>query len=198
MKYLLIVLFVSTSFAQQSKIKKQIERQYSTYQKNKDELIRHTETGFDKAGNQTYFIDHLTAQKDTVHGFSKNVKKKIGRRTCYYNQNGEILVCRKKKKNIIMLYFPPDLENPVSYELYDKMGVIGGIYKTNYENHPYKKAFVLNRKFDDRKNPTYYTVSEYFLPKGFDPENKRARKISAKGLIQADRSKIFEFEYQYY
>jgi hypothetical protein len=98
MKYLLILLLVSSSYAQQSEVKKQIERHYSTYQQNKDELIRHTEFGFNKAGEETYFIDHLAAQKDTVLEFPKNVRKKVGKKTCYYNENGKILVCRKKKR----------------------------------------------------------------------------------------------------
>ncbi len=210
MKYILsLLLFFSLTTGKNiidktPKIKKQILRHYSTktmyktHELKKDKLELHLEYGFDKKGNQTYYINHLDSKKDTVWGTSKSTKKKVGKKTCYYDKNDRLLNCRQKQKNIVMVFFPPDLDKPVSYELHDKKGITGVISWYGHEKYPYKKAFATQRRFDDRGNLIYSVSTEYYLPLNFDPQKKQTHKISKKGLIQAGKSKIYEWEYDYY
>lgn len=209
MKYLLGLLLVFCFASQNNvkgppQIKKKIQRQYTSktiYKTNelkKDELEYHFETGFDRAGNPMYTINHLASKKDTIKQFTNQVTKKLGKKICYYNDKSEPVFCKQKQKNAVLLFFPPDLKKPVSYELHDKNGIIGIISWYGHEKYPYKKAFATERRFDKYGNLIYSVSTEYYLPLDFDPQLKRSRKISKKGLVQAGKSKIYEVEYEYY
>jgi len=209
MKYFIaIIILLNANTCQNSKkdsakIRKQITRHYSartmhvTYEKKKNELELAVEFGLDVQGNQTYSINHLKDSKDTTWNNRKNIEKKIGNKTCFY-QDSTLVVCRLKSNDTVQLFYPPDLDKPTAYELYDKKGPIGGIYPYNHKKYHFKKHFLTERKFDEKGNLIYYVTTEYYLQEDFNPEKNQKHKTLKKDLIQAGLSKIVEMEYEYY
>lgn len=209
MKYFLaITILVNvnsclTSSKDSVKIKKEITRHYSTitkpisYEIKKKEIELSTESGFDKQENQTYSINYLGNSQDTTWYTIKNTKRKVDDKTCFY-RDSILIYCRVKKNDTIRLFFPPNLDKPAPYTLYDQKGAIGGIYPYIHEKYSYKKSFVTERKFDPKGNLTYYVETQYYLPKEFSLEKNQKNLTKKKDLIQAGLSKIIEMEYEYY
>lgn len=209
MKYFLVIIILFNtnsclnSNKDSTKIKKEITRHYSTltkpitYDIRKNELELSIESGFDEQENQTYAINYLRNPKDTTWYRNKNIKRKIGDKTCFY-QDSTLVYCRIKKNDTIQLFFPPDMDKPASYNLYDKKGAIGGIYPYVHEKYSYKKSFFSERKFDVKGNLIYYVETEYYLPAEFSLEWSQRHLTQKKDLIQAGLSKIIEMEYEYY
>ncbi|WP_350293995.1 hypothetical protein [uncultured Croceitalea sp.] len=209
MKYfLIIIVLLNTSTCLNSKndsakIKKKITRQYSTLTKpitnelKKNELEMSVEFGLDKQENQTYAINYLSNPKDTTWYTYENSKRKIGDKTCFY-QDSTLVYCRIKKNDTIRLFFPPNIDTLAAYHLYDKKGNIGGIYPHGNEKFPYKKSILTQRKFDSNGNLTYYVETDYYLPKEYNLDKNQKHLTLKKGLLQARNSRIVEIEYEYY
>ncbi|WP_445382999.1 hypothetical protein [Robiginitalea sp. IMCC43444] len=203
---LLILLNLSTCQqynSDQAKIKKQRTRHYSaitdplTREIRKGEIEFDFEIGFDKNGNQTYSINFLLYPKDTVWINAKSYEKKIGDKTCFYRDT-TLLQCKLKRNDTLWVFYPPNIDKPISYELHDKKGLIGGIFPSMTDKFPYKKSFLSERKFDERGNLNYYVNTEYYLPEDFDFGKNQAKKTQRENLIQAEGPNIFESEYEYY
>lgn len=209
MKYLfLLLVLVNLSTCQQSKsdqanIKKQRTRHYTaktdprTQEISKDEIEFDFEIGYDINGNQTYSINFLLNPEDTVWINAKSSEKKIGDKTCFYRDT-TLLQCKLKRNDTLWIFLPPNIDKPISYELYDKKGLIGGIFPSMTDKFPFKKSFLSERKFDERGNLSYYVNTEYYLPEDFDFGKNQAAKTNRENLIQAGRKKIFESEYEYH
>ncbi len=205
MKYLSILILLAgcttlknTTKAQgNEKIKTRVEKIYSTYECEIDELIRHTESGFDRKENRTYFIDYISLEKDTITSFPKTEPRISGDRTCYYSKQ-ELIVCREKKENIIKLFYPPELDSPQQVELYDEKGLVATIALSPDEDYPFVKKFITDRQFDVHGNLSYYMETAYYLPANFDIRVEDDFFISKSGLIQFGTSKVYEYQYEYY
>ena len=205
MKYSLLLILVlgctTLKKAPQSnesqKIKTRVEKIYSTYECEIDELLVHTESGFDREENRTYFIDYFSAKKDTITSFPETESRVSGDRTCYYAHE-ELVVCREKRENIINLFFPPELTKPQQIELYDEQGLMATIEPSGDEDYAYVKKFITDRQFDVHGNLTYYLETAYYLPRDFDIQNEDHLFISKSGLVQSGTSKAYEYQYQYF
>jgi len=205
MKYLLILTLLAgcttlknnTKARGIEKIKTRVEKIYSTYECEIDELITHTESGFDRKENRSYFIDFTSIEKDTVTSFPETESRKTGDRNCFYS-NDKLIVCREKKDQIIKLFFPPELNKPQQVELYDEKGLIATIAPSGDEDYPYVKSFITDRQLDDHGNLTFYMETKYYLPTDFDIRIEGNFHISKSGLIQSGTSKVYEYQYEYY
>ena len=86
MKYLVLLTLLvgctnlknTTNVHGSEKIKTRVEKIYSTYECEIDELITHTKSGFDRKENRTYFIDFISVKKDTVTSFPETEPRKSG------------------------------------------------------------------------------------------------------------------------